>query len=454
MPEPRDLTDQAMEARAKELHLATVRADAERSATPRGESGISRSMGNWTIAITEVVRAGETLHVITASDPRAYNMLRANPQWLRPYERVLGEHLNYYTAVEGRRPNTNRIHAEQLSPWIVTLEVKGTIVRVVASRYICEACIRFYEEFLPQVRLVNPDPNVQLRPRPAQPPPVPASGPLPRSMLGPSQPGGSAFTIGQRATAGAVLAVQAANYLIGEYVTRREEARYREAYRAKEGFLNDFQSKNPTVGVLVIAYFDAAIFRPPLEFAYGMTEIQARSATPPRLRSGTATSYATWRPPLRPADVTSVRPPFPPVMLATFVGREVFQGLEFRGFDGFDDDGETDLGHPRRGDQARFWILRPPSRVDWYNGSDRGSKDLDIIRRRLASGESVECVDLDPTIFSYGNDSAFPAYPADVATDVTFMRAPGISDRVHALRAYDLDHVRWIAPERARSIGG
>ena len=69
------------------------------------------------------------------------------------------------------------------------------------------------------------------------------------------------------------------------------------------------------------------------------------------------------------------------------------------------------------------------------------------------SGEVVDCVDLDPTPLSFGSDCAFPAYPADVATDAAFMRVRGIDDKIHALSAYDFTHVRWIAPHRARSIG-
>ena len=118
--------------------------------------------------------------------------------------------------------------------------------------------------------------------------------------------------------------------------------------------MSEFQDKNPTVGVLVIAYFEAALFRPPLEFSYGMTEIQARRTIRASVRSGSSRMVAGWVPPLQPADVMHLPPPLPPVMLATFYRGEVFQNLEFRVLDGFDDEGETDLGYPQRGKEARL----------------------------------------------------------------------------------------------------
>ena len=113
--------------------------------------------------------------------------------------------------------------------------------------------------------------------------------------------------------------------------------------------MREFQDKNPTVGVLVIAYFEGALFRPPLEFSYGMTETQARRTIPPSLRSGALTPVIVWIEPLQPADVTSLPPPLPPVMLATFYRSQVFQNLEFRAADGFDDEGETEIGYAPRG---------------------------------------------------------------------------------------------------------
>jgi hypothetical protein len=226
----------------------------------------------------------------------------------------------------------------------------------------------------------------------------------------------------------------------------------REAVRAREPFIKEFQRKNPTIGILVVIYFENGIFSPPPQLSVGMTRVQAQAALGP-LRSGKESSESFWIEPLMRADIADYITPFPRVALATFVGREIFQDVVFKGAGGFDDDGESDLGRDPRGLTARFWILRPPPRVGWYFGGRHTWKDIDIVSRRLADGSSVECVDLDPTPFSVGNDSAFMAFPADGATEAKFLGVPATSDKIGALRRYDLDRVRWIAPERARRLG-
>lgn len=449
------MSDAALKARAVEIFNLTVMAEAaSRRSQPVPQKTIDRIASDMTISIMEIVRALETIHIVTANSARGFKILRANERWLRPYERVEGDNIPYARLREGgRRSQYRGIDAEQVAAHVsMSQSWKGwTVRRIAASRDICAACIELFEDSLAHVRLVNPDPKVQSTPN------------RPRSQGGIWRLRGgmrpipiqrtTAFTAGQRGAAGLLLLVQGANFLIGEYVSRREEARYRSAIQAKDGFLREFQDKNPTVGVLVIAYFEGGLFRHPLEFSYGMTEIQARRTILPSLRSATARSFAAWVPPLQQADVTSLPPPLAPTMLATFYRSQVFQNLEFRVADGFDDEGETDLGYPQRGREARFWILQPPERVNYYFGSDRGTKEIDTFRWPLVSGEVVDCIDLDPTPLSIGSDCAFPAYPADVATDVTFSRVPGIKDRHHALSSYDFSHVRWIAPHRARSIG-
>lgn len=454
------MSDAALQARVKELHDLMVNAEAaSRPKQPVPPRTIEKIGADMTLAIMEVVRGGVTTHVVTANSKRAFKLLRDNPKWLRSHEKVMGEHISYAHVPETGKRQYRGIDSEQVAARVaVDQGWVRSVVRIAASRWLCVACVSFFQEVMGHVRLVNPDPKAPLalqRPQPrSQPPPVPAGargrgggpGPIPGV-------GGLTYTAGQRGAAGLVLLVQAANFLIGEYVSRREQARYREAVLAKESFISEFQHRHPTVGVLVIAYFEGAIFKPPLAFSFGMTEVQARSTIPPSVRSKATRPFVLWVAPLQPADVTSVRPPLPPVMLATFSRSQVFQKLEFRVADGFDDEGETDLGYPQRGKEARFWILRPPVRLGYYFAGDRGTKEIDIIRVPLGSGEIVDCVDLDPTALSFGNDCAFPAYPADIATDVAFMRVRGIGDKIHALSAYDFTHVRWIAPHRARSIG-
>ena len=451
--DPRSLSDAALVARALELHRLTAMAEAARRGLQPTESNIGPIMRNWTIAILEISRGGETIHLVTANRKAGYDRLRENPGWLRAHERVVGEHIPYYRLADGRRSQLG-IDAEQVAAYAARdLKVAGSAVRIAASRPICVACADFFSEFLRQVRLINPHRDVRFTPQGTQPPRTrPPRPPLPRGLGGPV--GGAAFTPRQRGAAGAVLVVQALNALIGAYVSRREEARYEAAVMAKSGFLRDFQEGNPTVGVLVTAYFDGALFSPPLGFSYGMTEVQARRvrALTASVRQGSA-AFSAWLPPLQEPDVTSLRPPLAPVFLATFYRRQVFQNLQFRVFDGFDDEGETDLGYPQRGKEACFWILRPPAILNYEFGGVPDTKEVDVFKWPLVSGEVVECVDLDPTPLSRGSDCAFPAFPADVATDVTFSRAPAISDKVRALRNYDFEHVRWIAPHRAHSIG-
>lgn len=446
------MSDAALQARAAELADLAVGAEATgRRTQPVSPETMRRISADMTIAIMEIIRAGVTIHLVAANSARGLRLLRANPRWFKPYERVVGEQIPYYKLGNGTRTMRN-IDAEQVLAFAaIEMKMDALATRIAASRKVCVACMDYFGQLMRHVKLINPDPRGTLRPPRSQPlSPPPRRG----RMMGQTRPIGPTFSPRQRGAAGAVLLIQAFNSLIGEYVSRREEGRYEEAIRAKEGFLRDFHEKQPAVGVLILVYFEKAIFRHPLEFSYGMTEIQARRTIQATARSGEQTSFAVWQPPLQPADVTSLSPPLTPVMLATFYRRQVFQNLEFRVADGFDDDGETDLGYAQRGKEARFWILRPPARVNAQWGSDRVTKEIDIFRWPLVSGELVECVDLDPTVFSTGSDCAFPAYPADLATDATFGRVRGISDNTHALRNYDFDHVRWIAPHRARSIGG
>ena len=181
-----------------ELLDLTVRAEAaSRRTQPVPPATIRLIASGMTIAIMEIVRGGETIHVVTANSARAYTLLRANPQWLRPYERVLGERVPYAHNPEVGRRQDRGIDAEQVGRYVaIERGWAGSVVRIAASRDICRACIEIFEEFLRQVRLINPDPDVQLAPRRQEPPPLPVGGRWRGGGAGPIQGGGSGFTAG------------------------------------------------------------------------------------------------------------------------------------------------------------------------------------------------------------------------------------------------------------------
>ena len=143
-------------------------------------------MRNWTIAIIEVVRPEGTIHALAANRKEAFDHLRANPGWLQPHERVIGAHIWWYNPTEGGTEKST-IHSEQVGANDIMARRVGSIVRVAASRFICEICIRFFEQFLPWVRLVNPKPTVERALRPLPPPVPPPGGSRRRGGQGPFQ---------------------------------------------------------------------------------------------------------------------------------------------------------------------------------------------------------------------------------------------------------------------------
>jgi hypothetical protein len=130
----------------------------------------------------------------------------------------------------------------------------------------------------------------------------------------------------------------------------------------------------------------------------------------------------------------------------------VFQGVKFSAALGFDDQGESIPPPSPPGFAARFWILETPTQVIYFWNNRYNVKDVDTTIRRLASGQPVQCIDLDSTWLSVGNDSAFMAFPADEATAQFFQRVSGASDPLRQLRRYELEFVRWVSPGKAKLL--
>jgi hypothetical protein len=453
MPE-RNYTDRELFERAGRLLEAYLEAYAAERGRGLTDNEINLRRNGTTIAVTEVLVRGSYTYVVTANNSEAYNVLKRNQRLLRPFE-VLGdpntnfylkwtpeEKQEYFNLHEEQAPGRVTIHAEQLGAWSGSA-LGGLVVAIGVSRGVCPVCREFFREFFQRVRLI--DPSTRFPPRT----PTPAAA----QSGAPPSPGVNTFSAGQRATAALVLIIQGASFLIERYVARREAARVQEAIRAMEWYIGDYRGNNPSVGVMIYIWFDHGLFVPPLEFSYGSTQREALMSTQAAFRPQGTDVEHIWLPPRDPPSFSDYQPPFSRVYLATFKGQMVFQDVKFSVKWGFDDQGESVPSSPRPGFLARFWILETPTEITYFYDDRFDVQDVNVITRPLASGQPIQCVDLDPRyLVDVGNDSVFMAFPADEATAELFVRVRGISDNLRQLRHYDLRFVRYISPERARLL--
>jgi hypothetical protein len=455
MPEP-NYTDRELFERAGELLEAYLEAYAAERGRSLTDEEISHRRNGTTIAVTEVLVRGSYTYIVTANASEAWNVLNRNRRLLRPFE-VLGdpstnvylrwtpEEKQEYFSLKGRKPPREfTTHAEQLGAWSGRT-LGGSVLRIGVSRNICDVCREFFREFFRWARLI--DPSTRFPPR------TPTRSGTENVAPRPPSATTNTFSAEQRATAALVLVIQGANFIIERYVAHREAARVREAIRAKENYLEGYRNNNRSIGVLIWIYFDDALFVPPLEFSYGSTMREAMGSAQATVRPRSTDVSVAWLPPRDPPSFSHYQPPFSRVALATFNSGIVFQDVKYTKLFGFDDQGESVPPPQPPGFFARFWILETPTQISEYYDNRYNTANVDVTTRRLASGQPIQCFDLDPTWFSVGNDSVFMAFPADDATnELLFRRVRGIHDPMRQLRAYDLEFVRWVSPERARLL--
>lgn len=454
MPESR-YTDRELLARASELLEASLR---EYSAA-RGRNLtaylLRLQLSTATVAVSEVLIRGQYAYIVTSNNSTVFNVLARNRQLLRTFELLGDPNTNVYpkptaeevkaAKLEGRSASGRvTIHAEQLGAWSARA-LGGSLVRVATSWRVCPVCRSFFVDFFPRVRLIDSATRLP----PPTPPRAPSQGPVP-AQASRSQAVGARVPGGYRAAAGLVLIIQGATFVMNRIVEEREAARVNRAIQAKDSYIRNFQEQNPYLGILVHLYFRDGIFLPPLHFSYGSTRrdaIASYQSAPPSEEVSTV-----WVPPSIPPAFSYYRPPFARAGLATFAGRMVFQDVAFRFVGGFDDDGESIPLVPPRGFAAKFWLLKPPREVTVFFGGRWHSKEVDVTMRHLSSGQLKECIALDTSFLSIGDDSALMVFPADEVTAAWFARVPGTSDRAGVLRRYDLARVRWVAPEKVRLV--
>jgi len=171
-----------------------------------------------------------------------------------------------------------------------------------------------------------------------------------------------------------------------------------------------------------------------------------------------------WIPPRQPADVTKLRTPWPAVALATFrQGKEKVTRVKFSLAFGFDDKMRSRewLNIPA-GVTARFLVLSPPAKLDYFDPSARKwrrkdipleySKKMDITNAAISDPfwRGIPAVELDSWI-NPGDATVVPVYPADNIT-ANLLQATAATDHGGLLANRGIELVRWVKPEFIRII--
>ncbi len=243
----------------------------------------------------------------------------------------------------------------------------------------------------------------------------------------------SALNAGPAAAAGGLVLIFQGVQMI---VNQKIDAQNREDIKKDLTRLGPAIAKNreidPTQGVLLIFNFQAGANVPIgsvkpaarylfVEDYYGHTEQEARQSIPATAKQAGIVTTSSWVPPLVPPGVETLKTPFPPFAIGTFMpGQAVLQDVNFD-CTGFDDEGATPLDVPD-GMTPQFIILDPPKKVKYQGPYWGGETELPIIWRKTGEGNAtIPIVNLDPVLsWFYFDAAAAMIFPADDATQDLF----------------------------------
>jgi hypothetical protein len=276
------------------------------------------------------------------------------------------------------------------------------------------------------------------------------------------------------------LSLRGVNWVIQEINDHIQAGRIEERMQQIRPTIEATLRNDPTLGVLIVTHFykrskvgpenesplDHTTGFQYISYEYGRTreEAFAKMRGTPQMRPVGAgpnlefSSQQQWIPPQIAPSAKDLPTPFPSSALATFYpGREELVAVSFSFAKGFDDKMKSVIKLNDPNQRARFIVMFPPDKVQYFDFGTWRTKDINIW---LESPKQVwdpeltaymaPVIRLDSFINPYDATAAM-VYPADDYTMQLFQPKGRIDDS-GLLKKYSMDLVRFVKPHKMSVI--